>query len=568
MKTKTILLLATLCLLFLGRATHAQLTSFTYQGLLATNGVPLTGNFSMTANVYDAATNGNFILGALLPSVDVVNGLFSTEVRINSSVFNGEARWLEMRIQHPFGVATNIVLMPRQKITAVPYATLAMNVASNSVSSNSIQGGSIVGAKIANGQVVRSINGLADSVVIVGGNNISLTTNGNNLQIAATATGNGISIPYSASLSLNGSNVGRALLVLSNTAPSGFSDGIQGNTASSDGAGIFGWATAQTGVNKGVLGRTSSTNGFGVIGENVPKGTGALLGTAFEGAYAYANQTNQSGVHGYSVMFDGVHGTSGSRYAAGIAGINIDGGIGVYGRSTAGGVAALLDGPVTVRGDTRINDFNIWLRGGTDIQHGLGWHGAGKLWAGQAFEGPVLFGWAGGALGTSQFGQRAALSWDSGDNVKVTRNFSACSITVRGGCDLAEPFDMPKEISKGSVVVIDEANPGHLKLSTEPYDKRVAGIVSGANGVNTGISLTQEGVLESGQNVALTGRVYVLADASSGAIMPGDLLTSASMPGHAMKVTDPTRAHGAVLGKAMTTLKSGRGMVLVLVSLQ
>ena len=68
--------------------------------------------------------------------------------------------------------------------------------------------------------------------------------------------------------------------------------------------------------------------------------------------------------------------------------------------------------------------------------------------------------------------------------------------------------------------------------------------------------------------MALSGRVYALADASKGAIKPGDLLTTSSTLGHCMKVTDPTKAQGAILGKAMTGLKEGKGMVLVLVSLQ
>ena len=40
-------------------------------------------------------------------------------------------------------------------------------------------------------------------------------------------------------------------------------------------------------------------------------------------------------------------------------------------------------------------------------------------------------------------------------------------------------------------------------------------------------------------------------------------------PGHAMKVTDSTRAPGAIIGKAMSRLTKGdRGLVLVLVNLQ
>jgi hypothetical protein len=143
------------------------------------------------------------------------------------------------------------------------------------------------------------------------------------------------------------------------------------------------------------------------------------------------------------------------------------------------------------------------------------------------------------------------------------------SIIITGGADLAEPFKMRSgEIQKGSVVVIDEEHPGELKLSIKAYDTRVAGIVSGANGINPGISLRQEGTLEGGQNVALSGRVYVQADAGFGAIEPGDLLTTSDTPGHAMKVTNHARAQGAILGKAMSSLKAGEGTVLVLVTLQ
>jgi hypothetical protein len=142
-------------------------------------------------------------------------------------------------------------------------------------------------------------------------------------------------------------------------------------------------------------------------------------------------------------------------------------------------------------------------------------------------------------------------------------------ITITGGSDLAEPFAMGDgQIPKGSVVVIDEENPGKLKLSDRPYDQRVAGIVSGANGINPGIALHQEGALEGTQNVALTGRVYVLADAASSPIRPGDLLTTSVTPGHAMKASDHAKAQGAIIGKAMTSLKTGHGLVLVLVSLQ
>ncbi|HXG49574.1 MAG TPA: hypothetical protein VNO52_18270 [Methylomirabilota bacterium] len=142
-------------------------------------------------------------------------------------------------------------------------------------------------------------------------------------------------------------------------------------------------------------------------------------------------------------------------------------------------------------------------------------------------------------------------------------------LEINGGADIAEPFQMTGDnIPKGAVVVIDDTHPGFLKLSDRAYDTRVAGIVSGANGITPGLALHQQGRIEGGQNVALTGRVYALADATTGPIKPGDLLTTSATPGHVMKVADRDRGHGAILGKAMSTLTAGRGLVLVLVSLQ
>jgi hypothetical protein len=159
--------------------------------------------------------------------------------------------------------------------------------------------------------------------------------------------------------------------------------------------------------------------------------------------------------------------------------------------------------------------------------------------------------------------------WNTAANAYM--HIYCSSITIEGGSDLAEPFQIsPAEqpVAEGDVVVIDDTQPGRLKLTDQPYDTRVAGVVSGANGIHPGIQMQQQGLLEGGKNVALTGRVYVQADTSNGSIKPGDLLTTSATPGRAMRVTDHARAQGAILGKAMSALPEGRGMVLVLVTLQ
>jgi hypothetical protein len=116
-------------------------------------------------------------------------------------------------------------------------------------------------------------------------------------------------------------------------------------------------------------------------------------------------------------------------------------------------------------------------------------------------------------------------------------------LELLGGADLAEPFAMSGgTVPAGALVVIDDESPGKLKLSQRAYDTRVAGIVSGAGGVKPGLTY--------------------------GVIKPGDLLTTSDSPGHAMRATDRGRAYGSVIGKAMSPLEDGQGLVLVLVSLQ
>ena len=157
--------------------------------------------------------------------------------------------------------------------------------------------------------------------------------------------------------------------------------------------------------------------------------------------------------------------------------------------------------------------------------------------------------------------------------IRVQRNgWTTISVLeLTGGADLSERFDVSEEAhaaSPGSVVSIDPEHPGQLRVSDAAYDRRVAGIISGAGGVAPGMLMGQKGSEADGANpVALTGRVYAWADARYGAIEPGDLLTTSDTPGHAMKVTDHARAHGAILGKAMSPLEGDRGLVLVLVTL-
>ncbi len=78
--------------------------------------------------------------------------------------------------------------------------------------------------------------------------------------------------------------------------------------------------------------------------------------------------------------------------------------------------SALLD----VNGNIQLSDSTIYFRNGTDENHGLGWYGSSKEFAGQNIDGPVLFGYNGGALGSDQSGtQNVAVHWKSDGKVGI-----------------------------------------------------------------------------------------------------------------------------------------------------
>ena len=141
------------------------------------------------------------------------------------------------------------------------------------------------------------------------------------------------------------------------------------------------------------------------------------------------------------------------------------------------------------------------------------------------------------------------------------------------GADCAEEFDTSnskdEKIEPGTVMVLNDS--GNLQQSQNAYDKKVAGIVSGAGNYKPAIVLDKK-VEDNAKNkrvpIALMGKVYCKVDATSSQIEIGDLLTTSSLKGHAMKAEDPYKAFGAVIGKALSSIKEGIGMIPVLVALQ
>jgi len=152
--------------------------------------------------------------------------------------------------------------------------------------------------------------------------------------------------------------------------------------------------------------------------------------------------------------------------------------------------------------------------------------------------------------------------WGEDGTVKIHLDGGSGDIRL-AGADCAEDFDADesKQFDPGSVMTIGVG--GRIRPCTEAYDHRVAGVVSGAGGFRSGI------VMDSRHGrrrtpVALSGKVYCRVDAGYAPVEAGDLPTTSATLGHAMKATDPSRAFGAILGKALQPLGTGTALIPIL----
>jgi hypothetical protein len=171
-----------------------------------------------------------------------------------------------------------------------------------------------------------------------------------------------------------------------------------------------------------------------------------------------------------------------------------------------------------------------------------------------------------GVLGTSTagvgvHGKGGRLAGFFEGDVEVTGDI------LLSNADCAEDFDMADvgTVEPGTVMVL--ASEGCLRPSREPYDKCVAGVISGAGDYKPAIILDRRQTRRPRQPVALLGKVYCKVDARYASVELGDLLTTSSTPGHAMKATEPLKAFGAVIGKALRPLREGRGLIPILIAL-
>ncbi|HYJ67315.1 MAG TPA: hypothetical protein VEX15_06590 [Nocardioidaceae bacterium] len=260
---------------------------------------------------------------------------------------------------------------------------------------------------------------------------------------------------------------------------------------------------------RGVIG--ASIEGQGIWGQSV-KSTG-VVGISTDGHGVQAESTTGTasigksdsgiGVHGVAASNSGVLGTSGS--GIGVHGATDTGEAAIRGDHHADGFAGVFNGQALVTKDLHVGG-NIHLKGDVQLE----------------------------------------------------------------GADVAEQFEIE------SVDDLDGVDPGcvmvlmgddRVRVCDRSYDRRVAGVLSGAGGYRPGLVLDRRSS-EGRLPLALVGKAWCKVDADPSPVTVGDLLTTSSTPGHAMRADDPSRAFGAVLGKALADVPAGRSLIPVLVSPQ
>jgi hypothetical protein len=484
----------------------------TYQGQLSDDGSPASGNYEFSFELYDDLAAGVQIGSTVTQTLSVENGLF-TAVLDFGNVFDGTALFLEIGVRPDGSADPFTTLTPRQSLTAAPYA-----------------------------------HTLRPGADIMGN-----TLNDASISARNTAASGSISYALRGQTDSNSGSVAGVYGQVTSTSPGGYSAGVRG-------------------VNNGTGG-----NGIGVWGSQNGSGWG-LYGTSVTGYGAYITSSSAGG--------RGLYARAGSNSDADIVlggnnSTDDDGRITTAPNLSGSDMYLISNDAVVVQLDAdNSNEDADFLIQDKDSNTIFNFDESGQLSLYEPGVGEMIemvtteLGTDGAQITLRNNAGQATVVLDAEYNAGGNGRITTEVLQITGGSDLSEQFDIQASRDKtapqaGYVVSIDAANPGDLTVSSHAYDRTVAGVVSGAGDVQPGMLMGQQDTAADGQYpVALTGRVYVWVDADYGAVEPGDLLTTSDTPGHAMKVGKYDQAQGAILGKAMTSLESGQGLVLVLVTLQ
>ncbi len=532
-------------------------TGFTYQGQLKNAGAAVSGLADFRFTLWDSAVGGVQVAGPVTVSnVNVADGLFTTAIDFGVTPFNGENRFLRIEVRSPAGGGAFVTIAQRQLLSATPYALQTRGLFTDTALNVGVGGTPSTKLDVFGDATFRN------RALFASGTTPVITTGMNNIVDKRMWMAHSTSFPdwgiQYRDISSDGFGGDAVEFVAGDQTKPRIAIALSTGTMN------FYDGTGSTTANRVII-NTSSDGGLFDLYNAAGLRTVRLDGSesaSFPGGVL--NLFNRLGEESIQILSDG--GGYGGTATVPSAGILI----------RRGGLASTQMATDPSGGILRAFNASGLTRATIYGNYGAS-NGGGALFAqdngtaGVLIEGSEAAG-QGGQINLYRADGTATISIDAdfnGDGRITTQELS-----ITGGSDLSEQFDISAaagaNVEPGMLVSIDPKNPGALVLSTGAYDKTVAGIISGAGGVKTGLMMGQKGTKADGKHaVALTGRVYCYVDATEQAIEPGDLLTSSDKAGYAMKATDAARSHGAVIGKSMTAMAKGeKGLVLVLVNLQ
>jgi len=557
-------------------------TVWTYQGRLMDSDAPADGTYDFEFRLYN--TNDPCVVNQQgntveVNDLDVISGYFTAELDFGSDVFDGDRVWLGISVRPGDSNDPDafVILSPRQEVTPAPYSLHSRGIfvdnsgnvgigTTSPLQKLHLADSGMVSLVVhqTDNDVVGQLQADTEFVSLHSAFNHPLRFKINDITRAFIDTdgkvGIGTTTPR-ASLEVTNSGDSHAIWASTSDIPVyalrtntfGTWPAVAGdcNSESSSASGVRGriLSTSPGDLSAGVYGINSGTGGNGVGVRGYHAGSGAGV---------YGECANGKGVQGVTTNGYAGYFTGGKNYFQGRVGIG-----------TTSPSAGLH-----VKGNGWPNSF-MYLEGDAGKDAGV------RFYDGATVKWHMFNNAAQDALWiyNSDASHMVLCADQSSGNVGIGTASPAAKLHVNGmarveavqitGADVAEKFPVSEEVKPGMVVTIDTKNQGQLCLSRGSYDRCVAGVVSGAKGLAAGAILGNLPGHEDSVPIALSGRVWVYCDSTEKSIEPGDMLTTSPTAGHAMAVTDYTKAHGAVLGKAMTSLEKGQtGLVLTLVNLQ
>jgi hypothetical protein len=544
--------------------------AFTYQGYLTDGGSPANGTYDFEFALYDDVSAGSTV-GSLVVVDDapVSEGYFTVELDFGG-VFDGTALWLEIGVRPGASPGGYQQLLPRQPLTASPYALYASHVSWSGVSGMpagfadntdddttytagnqlSLAGTTFnVSEGAASGLDADLLDGQHGSFYRNASNLNAGTLNNARFSARSDLSAEGYLGNASGDIAQNNGTLqsnlnadrvdGQSASAFASASHNHFgqtwtgstSPGLRLETSLSSGRAIDARATHTSGLNYGLFAESSSTSGIGAFGMSPNMG---VAGVGLYGVWGQSGDTSGYGVYGFA---DASSGTTYGVYGES----DSSSGRGVYGVASYSGLGTT---------------YGVFGKASSNRSRGV----YGETTSAEGYGG-FFVNTSGVILAANNANSISDLEFRVSNDGDVFADGSF----IPGGADFAELLPTQDALGPGDVVCM--GSDGIVTHCSTSFDVTVVGVYSTDPGFVAGGGDMDEN-WDGKSPIAMLGIVPVKISAENGLIQLGDLLVSADIPGHAMRCEGVELCFGRTIGKALGGLDEGTGVIQMLVMLQ